>query len=254
LGFNYFCGSCHGSTGKRGNVAPPVVLHSELGDPRVLKTFLSSVPPPMPILYPGLLDDKDVESLAAYLKAFTKSENPKAPGAYVPPTTTGSKQWQAVYSVLTNPRCINCHTVTGYPRQTDIRYPHIYSIIRGQDDRGSPVGRCQYCHGSENNPATGIPGRSHWALAPLTMAWESAPGVPMTGPELCGMLKDRLRNGNRDLTQLVEHVKTEHLVLWAWDPGTRWNGEARKAPSISHDDFVSAFQEWVDAGAACPGQ
>jgi hypothetical protein len=43
----------------------------------------------------------------------------------------------------------------------------------------------------------------------------------MTGPELCAMLKDRLRNGNRDLAQLLEHVETEHLVLWAWDPGGR---------------------------------
>ena len=50
----------------------------------------------------------------------------------------------------------------------------------------------------------------------------------MTGAELCAMQKDRLRNGNRDLAQLLEHVETEHLVLWAWDPGTRWNGEARK--------------------------
>jgi alcohol dehydrogenase (cytochrome c) len=254
LGFVFFCGTCHSSTGKRGGVGPPLVLHSELGDPKVLKAFLLGVPPPMPILYPGLLEDNDIESLAAYLKTLTIGENPKAPGAYAPPTTAGSKPWQAVYSVLTAPRCINCHTVTGYPRQTDIRYPHIFSIIRGPDNKGAPVGRCEYCHGSENNAETGVPGRSGWSLAPITMAWESAPGVAMTGPELCSMLRDRLRNGNRDLAQLVEHVKTEHLVLWAWDPGTRWNGDARKTPPISHDDFVSAFQEWVDAGAACPAQ
>jgi alcohol dehydrogenase (cytochrome c) len=253
LGFNYFCGFCHGPTG-RGGLGPPLVLHSELGDPRVLKAFLSSVPPPMPIVYPGLLDEKDVESIAAYLKTLTTSENPEAPGAYAPPTTGGSTQWQAVYSVLTTPRCINCHTATGYPRQTDIRYPHIYGIIRGADNRGAPVGRCESCHGSENNPVTGIPGRTGWSLAPITMAWESAPGIAMTGPELCTMLKDRLRNGNRDLAQLVEHVKSEHLVLWAWDPGTRWNGDARKTPPTSHHAFVSAFQEWVDAGAPCPAQ
>ena len=208
----------------------------------------------MPIVYPGLLDEKDVESIAAYLKTLTTNGNPKAPSSYAPPTTAGSKPWQAIYSVLTTPRCINCHTVTGYPRQTDIRYPHIYSIIRGPDNRGAPVGRCENCHGSENNSETGIPGRSGWSLAPLTMAWESEPGVAMTGPELCSMMKDRLRNGNRDLAELVEHVKSEHLVLWAWDPGTRWNGDARKTPPMSHDDFVSAFEEWVNAGAPCPAQ
>jgi mono/diheme cytochrome c family protein len=254
LAFASFCGSCHSSTGKLGRIAPPLVHHSELGDPEVLKTFLSSVPPPMPIVYPGLLEDKDVEMIAAYLKTLTTSENPQAPGAYKQPTTEGSAQWKAVYSVLTSPRCINCHTITDYPRQTDIRYPHIYSIARGADDHGAPIGRCSMCHGSENNTATGVPGRSDWHLAPLTMAWESAPGIAMTGPELCAMLKDRLRNGNRDLPELLTHVRSEHLVLWAWDPGTRWNGEARKPAPISHEEFVNSFKAWVDAGASCPNR
>ena len=68
------------------------------------------------------------------------------------------------------------------------------------------------------------------------------------------MLKDRLRNGNRDLAQLLEHVETEHLVLWAWDPGARWNGEARKTPPLSHEEFVNSFKAWVGAGAPCPAQ
>jgi hypothetical protein len=55
--------------------------NTELGDPEVLKTFLSSVRPPMPIVYPGLLEDKDVEMIAAYLKTLTTSESPQAPGA-----------------------------------------------------------------------------------------------------------------------------------------------------------------------------
>jgi hypothetical protein len=149
---------------------------------------------------------------------------------------------------------INCHTITDYPRQSDIRYPHIYGIARGADDHGAPVGRCWMCHGSENNMATGVPGRSDWHIAPLTMAWESAPGIAMTGPELCAMLKDRLRNGNRSLAELLTHVETEHLVLWAWDPGARWNGEARQRPPLSHEQFVNSFKAWVDAGASCPSQ
>jgi hypothetical protein len=134
----------------------------------------------MPIVYPGLLDDWDVEMIAAYLKTLTTSENPKAPGAYKQPTTEGSPQWNAVYSVLTSPRCINCHTISNYPRQTDIRYPHIYSVVRGADDHGAPVGRCSLCHGAENNAVRGVPGRSDWHIAPLTMAWETAPGIAMT--------------------------------------------------------------------------
>jgi hypothetical protein len=29
----------------------------------------------------------------------------------------GLAEWEKVYSVLTNPRCVNCHTATNYPRR-----------------------------------------------------------------------------------------------------------------------------------------
>jgi alcohol dehydrogenase (cytochrome c) len=259
LAFGYFCGACHSSTGKTGGTGPPLVRQSQMGDLENLKTFLKSVPPPMPVLYPGLLEDKDVEMLAAYIKTLASGQNAKLPEneqlpptPYVQPASGGSKDWQAVYSVLTSPRCMNCHTVTNYPRQGDDRHPHIFSIVRGADDHGAPVGRCTACHGDTNNADNGIPGRSDWHIAPIAMAWESSPGVAMTGPELSAQLKDRNRNGNRSLAQLVEHVETEHLVLWSWDPGVRWNGEVRKTPPISHDEFVKAFKAWVDAGAPSP--
>jgi alcohol dehydrogenase (cytochrome c) len=258
--FAALCGSCHGVSAA-GNVDPPLVRHAELGDPESLKAFLSSVPPPMPILYPGLLDEDDIRAIAAYLKMLIDGENDKLPterraaaGAYTQPTTTGAAPWRAVYSVLTHPRCLNCHTITNYPRQGDDRHPHIYGVVRGTDDLGAPLARCSACHGATNNASTGIPGRSDWHIAPLSMAWESAPGIAMTGDELCRMLKDRVRNGNRGFAELVEHVETEHLVIWAWDPGTRWNKEARKTPPISHEEFVKLFQDWASGGAGCPGQ
>jgi PQQ-dependent dehydrogenase (methanol/ethanol family) len=280
--FGFFCGSCHGRKGE-GYVAPPLLRQTQMGDVENLKAFLKSVPPPMPIMYPGLLEDQDVQQIAAYLKVITSraadapppshtlaSEDPSQPVAAdeaaaserpgpentapSTPGTRGSEHWQAVYSVLTSPRCINCHTGTNYPRQGDDRHPHIFSVVRGADDHGAPVARCSACHGAENNPNTGIPGRSDWHAAPLSMAWETAPGVAMTEAKLCAVLKDRLRNGNRSLADLAEHVDTEHLVLWAWDPGVRWNGEARRTPPISHDVFVAAFKEWVDDGAACPSK
>ena len=80
------------------------------------------------------------------------------------------------------------------------------------------------------------------ALAPPEMAWESVPGMPMTGAELCAQLTDPARNGGRDLEALLVHVETEPLVLWAWDPGTRLNGEARTTPPLSHQEFVTASE------------
>jgi alcohol dehydrogenase (cytochrome c) len=258
--FMFICGGCHGFTGL-GSVYPPLLRHTELANDadhyKTLKYFLRSVPPPMPILYPGLLDDSEVEMIGASLKSMLSEDNPQAsnsapPGyVYKAPPTGGSPQWKAVYSVLTSPRCINCHTITNYPRQRDIRYPHIYSVVRGTDDQGAPVARCVSCHLSGNNATRGIPGAPGWQLAPTSMAWESAPGIPMTGPELCNMLKNPLLNGDRTLKDLLVHVQTP-LVMWAWDPGTRWNGEPRTKPPLSYVEFIRAFGEWAAAGGECP--
>ena len=86
------------------------------------------------------------------------------------------------------------------------------------------------------------------------MTLESAPGLAKTGAQYCDTLKDRLRNGNRDLHDLIEHVTHDPLILWAWQPGVRWNGEARTTPAISHEEFVNAMKRWVSAGAPCPAQ
>jgi hypothetical protein len=60
---------------------------------------------------------------------------------YVRPKSSGSPQWQAIYAVLTHPRCINCHTIDDSPRQTDQRFPHVFNVIKGPDDRGVEMKR-----------------------------------------------------------------------------------------------------------------
>ena len=67
--------------------------------------------------------------------------------------------------------------------------------------------RAVYRATGPNDAKTGIPGSvdpmhpgiPFWELAPAVVAWESAPGVPFTGPELCAQLKDPARNGHRSL-------------------------------------------------------
>jgi alcohol dehydrogenase (cytochrome c) len=62
------CQNCHGPRGRNGTF-PDLVRQTQLGgNPEALKAFLASVPPPMPRLYPGLLEDSDVELIAEYLK------------------------------------------------------------------------------------------------------------------------------------------------------------------------------------------
>jgi alcohol dehydrogenase (cytochrome c) len=276
------CVQCHGWAGA-GSSAPPLNRQSQLADPTLLKQFLATVPPPMPRLYPGLLEDKEVEMLAEYLKTDVFKCGPDEVQSCLPPgkpATGGTPAWQAVYSVLTSPRCINCHPVSSrlpamlgfpqdYPRQGDDRHPHYFMVLRGDTSSdadlhgagiGTPFERCTFCHGNANDPETGIPGASNsadpgapfWALAPAAMAWESAPGVPLTGAQLCAQLKDPVRNGNRTLSGLLEHLESEPLVNWAFDPGTRPNGEARTTPPISHAALIQEFQKWMAEGAPCP--
>src|SRR5438445_5807765 len=83
----------------------------------------------------------------------------------------GLAAWQQIYSVLTHPRCINCHTATNYPQQGDDRHRHFANVVRGPDGRGVPALNCSTCH-QDTNASTGVPGGQQWHLAPLSMAWQ----------------------------------------------------------------------------------
>jgi len=51
----------------------------------------------------------------------------------------GLAAWHQMYSVLSHPRCINCHTATNYPEQGDDRHHHLFNVVRGQQDHGVPA-------------------------------------------------------------------------------------------------------------------
>jgi hypothetical protein len=245
------CAQCHGGTGQ-GGLYPSLARYTQLGDPDMLKAFLSGVPPPMPVLYPGLLTDDDVREIAAFLKAAV-IEKTGPSGPYVQPTSAGSPEWQTIYSVATHPRCLNCHALGDSPRQTDHRFPHVFQVLKGPDNRGVEMKRCAACHGIANDPVTGIPGRIGWHAPPASMTSESSPEVPKTGAQLCADMKDRTKNGDRDLAALLHFVETDPFIMWAWDPGTRPNGTPRTMPQPhTYYDFVRIFKEWIDAGPPCP--
>ncbi len=153
--------------------------------------------------------------------------------------------------VLTHPRCLNCHTVTHYPRQGDDRHEHLFLIARGLDDRGAAGKRCSECHQGQNQ-GNGVPGAPNWRLAPLDMAWESAPGAALSDAALCRRLLDQSRNGNRNLEQLALHLESEALVRWAWTPGRNLDGNRREPPPLGREQFLQAFRAWQAAGAPCP--
>jgi hypothetical protein len=165
--------------------------------------------------------------------------------------TEGLAAWQQVYSVLTHPRCINCHTATNYPQQGDDRHRHFANAVRGPDGKGVPGLTCASCH-QESNASTGVPGGHNWHLAPLSMAWQDSNDKALSSAAICRAITDRSKNHNLDGRGLLKHHEEEALVIWAWQPGQRLDGSERPVPPLSHAEFVAATRRWVDAGTPCP--
>lgn len=144
--------------------------------------------------------------------------------------------------VFQHPRCMNCHPATERPRQGDTRQLHQPLVVRGKDGHGATGMPCQACHGKENFNPAGVPGDGHWALAPASMAWEG-----LSVGQICQQLKDKNRNGGRDIAALIKHVTTDTLVLWGWNPG-----KGREPAPGTPAEFGALMQAWADSGAACP--
>jgi len=147
-----------------------------------------------------------------------------------------------VASVVMHPRCINCHQNQS-PRQTDEKIVHQPLVVRGVDGHGAPTQPCYSCHQATNTAEGFVPGVTTWHLAPLSMLWEGR-----TKEQICQQMKDPARNGGRRTgDEIIEHMKADPLVLWAWSPGA-----GRTTPPLSHEKFVEALEAWVSAGMPCP--
>ena len=147
-----------------------------------------------------------------------------------------------IASVVMHPRCINSHQDES-PRQTDLKIFHRPLVIRGKDGHGAPTQQCQTCHQLTNTADGFVPGAPGWALAPLSMLWEGR-----TKGQICEQMKDPKRNGGRHTgEEVVEHMKSDPLVLWAWNPG---NG--RTTPPLTHAELTDALDAWIRAGMPCP--
>jgi len=105
---------------------------------------------------------------------------------------------------------MNCHPVGDHPLPVaTTTIPTSRRLERGAGGAGVPGAPCSACHTGRNvdllpGEVAGyrsIPGHPRWQLAPREMAWEGK-----TIGEICRQLKDRSRNGGRDLAQLHEHM------------------------------------------------
>ena len=159
----------------------------------------------------------------------------------------GLAAFETVRTVLQHPRCQNCHIPGDAPLQFNDGRVHAQNVVRGTDGKGAPGLPCSTCHGAANLPASyGAhvpPGAPNWHLPPPERKMVF---IGLSSGELCRLLKDEKSNGGKNLDALVRHVDSDKLVLWGWNPGL-----GRDPVSISHDEFVARFKQWVAAGAPC---
>lgn len=144
--------------------------------------------------------------------------------------------------VLLHPRCVNCHPSGDRPRQGDEGALHQPPVTRGEHNEGVVGMQCSTCHHTENFNPGRVPGAPNWHLAPREMAWEGK-----SLGEICEQIKDPVKNGGRDLEQIVHHMSHDGLVGWAWEPGA----DREPAPG-TQETFADLIRAWAETGAACP--
>jgi mono/diheme cytochrome c family protein len=142
--------------------------------------------------------------------------------------------------VIISPRCLNCHPVDDSPRQGDLMRLHEPPVVRGAGGMGAAAMRCFTCHGATNFGR--VPGNSKWFLAPQEMGW-----IGKSLGQICEQIKDRRRNGDRSVQQIVDLMANDDLVGWAWHPG------ADRTPEPgTQKEFGQLISAWVNNGAQCP--
>ncbi|MEZ4232882.1 MAG: Isoquinoline 1-oxidoreductase subunit [Polyangiaceae bacterium] len=142
--------------------------------------------------------------------------------------------------VILSPRCVNCHSASDRPLQSEQGIPHQPAVVRGEEGSGAPGLPCSACHGETN--FRNMPGAPKWSMPPLEMAWQDR-----TLGQICEQIKDPARNGDKSPAALIEHMKHDALVGYGWNP------PAQLTPAVGSQALAGElFQAWVESGAVCP--
>lgn len=148
--------------------------------------------------------------------------------------------FQELGKVISSPRCVNCHSASDRPLQSEQGIPHQPAVVRGDDGFGAPGLPCSACHGETN--FRNMPGAPKWSMPPLEMAWQDR-----TLGQICEQLKDPQRNGGKSHEDLIEHIKHDPLVGYGWQPPQQLTPAAGSQALMGE-----LFEAWIQSGAACP--
>ena len=136
-------------------------------------------------------------------------------------TAESVRLYMQMHAVLSHPRCVNCHPRDDTPKQGLDQHVHSPPITRGPQDRG-PLGlSCAACHNDANYDPSRVPGAPNWHLAPASMAWEGK-----SAGELCRVLTDRSKNGNRNLDKNLKKANQG----WGGGVELRWRKHRGNLP------------------------
>jgi hypothetical protein len=156
------------------------------------------------------------------------------------------KAFGEVYKVLMSARCMNCHPAGDVPLQGDDSHIHTMNPQRGKDGHGVYAMKCGNCHQPENTPGLNTPpGNPKWALPPADMKMVFEGKTPR---QLALQIMDYNRNGHKNTAQLIEHAR-DTLVKAGWNMG-----EGRTPPPLSYQEFVTAWDTWINTGGYAPAK
>jgi len=168
-----------------------------------------------------------------------------APPHPKPDAAASREAFLQVYKVFTSPRCQNCHPSGDSPLQGDDSHAHLQNVVRGNSGHGVYGMRCNTCHQTANVQGEHMPpGNPKWSLPSPD---HKMVFVGRSPAQLCRQLKDSTQTGGRGLQQLLDHVSSDDLVGWAWNPGT-----GRNPPPLSRPETIAQMKIWLGGGAACP--
>jgi hypothetical protein len=149
--------------------------------------------------------------------------------------------------VITSARCLNCHPATRAVTQGNDLHPHVPFVSAGRYGVGSPALPCRSCHEATNistlaESIASIPGSPGWGLAPASMAWQGK-----SVREICVQIQDPTRNGGMSLEKLRQHMATDPVVAWGFQPG-----EGRVPAPGTQAQLAALIDAWIATGAQCP--
>ena len=165
---------------------------------------------------------------AAFIFTVGSAARPKPS----PDANASREAFLQVFKVFTFPRCQNCHPSGNSPLQGDDSHVHLQNVQRGKDGHGVYGMRCDACHQTANLPGEHMPpGNPKWSLPSPEHKMVFVGRSPL---QLCRQLKDPKQTGGCSLQQLFEHVSSDDLVGWAWNPG-----DGRASPPLSRRETAA---------------